>query len=153
DDGTKPPTDHAHTGVPLPWKKALTMPGAEQMAHVYSFFITNDFSRLRPTPAFVVNNPGGAKPSKYVAAARSDEKDVMIVYVPEERTIEIKLNSLPPSPNISWFNPRNGQTSPAVAVVTTDTCQFPTPEEGDWLLLMKTGRIPAESETKKEEKR
>jgi hypothetical protein len=25
-----------------------------------------------------------------------------------------------------------------VAVVTSTTCQFPTPAEGDWLLLMKT---------------
>ena len=32
DDGTKPPTDHPGTGVPLPWQKALTMPAAAQMA-------------------------------------------------------------------------------------------------------------------------
>jgi hypothetical protein len=144
DDGTKPPTDHAGTGTPLPWRKALAMPGAEQMAHLHDFFSTNDFWRLRPTPVFVVNNPGKDKPAKYLAAARTDQKDLMIVYVPEDRTIEIKLNALPPSPNISWFNPRNGQTSPAVAVVTTDTCQFPTPEEGDWLLVMKTGPVEPE---------
>jgi len=145
DDGTKQPTDHAGTGTPMPWKKALTMPGAEQMAHLYGFFSTNDFWRLRPTPAFVVNNPGKNAAAKFVSAARTDKKDLMIVYVPEDRTIEVKLNSLPPSPNISWFNPRSGETSPAVAVVTTDTCQFPTPEEGDWLLVIKTGPPPAET--------
>jgi hypothetical protein len=144
DDGTKPPTDHPYTGTPMSWQKALTMPAAEQMKYVYDFFTTNDFWRLRPTPVFVVNNPGKEKPSKYVAAARTDQKDVMLVYVPEDRTIEIKLSALPPSPNIGWINPRNGQTSPAVAVVTTDTCQFPTPEEGDWLLVMKTGPPPEE---------
>jgi len=73
----------------------------------------------------------------------------MLVYVPEDRTIEIKLSALPPSPNIGWINPRNGQTSPAVAVVTTDTCQFPTPEEGDWLLVMKTGPPPEEEKPEK----
>jgi len=145
DDGTKAPTDHPGTGTPMPWKKALTMPGAEQMVHLYGFFSTNDFWRLRPTPVFVVNNPGRNAPAKSVSAARTDKKDLMIVYVPEDRTIEVKLNSLPPSPNISWFNPRNGETSPAVAVVTTDTCQFPTPEEGDWLLVIKTGPPPQET--------
>jgi len=92
-----------------------------------------------------VNNPGKNAAAKFVSAARTDKKDLMIVYVPEDRTIEIKLTSLPPSPNISWFNPRNGETSPAVAVVTTDTCQFPTPEEGDWLLVIKTGPPPPEA--------
>jgi hypothetical protein len=153
DDGTKPPTDHPSTGTPMPWQKALTMPGAEQMKYVYDVFTTNDFWRLRPTSVFIVNNPGRDKPSKYVAAARTDQKDVMLVYVPEDRTIEIKLNALPPSPNIGWVNPRNGQTSPAVAVVTTDTCQFPTPEEGDWILVMKTGPTPPEPEDKPAEKR
>jgi len=145
DDGTKAPTDHPGTGTPMPWQKALTMPAGEQMKHIYGFFSTNDFWRLRPTPVFVVNNPGNNAAAKYVSAARTDKKDLMVVYVPEDRTIEIKLNSLPPSPNISWFNPRNGETSPAVAVVTTDTCQFPTPEEGDWILIIKTGPPPAET--------
>src|SRR5204862_7761821 len=92
----------------------------------------------RPTPMFIVNQPGVEKPARFVAAARTDDKDLMIVYVPEDRTIEIKLDSLPPSPNVTWFNPRTGENSPAVAVVTTSTCQFPTPSEGDWILVMKT---------------
>ena len=138
DDGTKPPTDHPSTGTPLPWQKGLTMPAAEQMKFLYDFFTTNDFWRLRPTPMFVVNQPGAEKPGHFVAAARSDQKDLMVVYVPEDRTVEIKLDSLPPSPNVTWVNPRTGENSPAVAVVTTSTCQFPTPSEGDWILVMKT---------------
>jgi hypothetical protein len=122
----------------LPWKKALAMPGAEQMKYLHDFFATNDFWRLRPASMFVVNQPGNEKPSRFVAAARTDAKDIMIVYVPEDRTIEIKLDSLPPSPDVTWVNPRTGENSPAVAVVTTTTCQFPTPGEGDWLLLMRT---------------
>jgi hypothetical protein len=140
DDGTKAPTDHSGTGTAMPWQKALTMPAAEQVKYMHDFFTTNDFWRLRPTPMFVVNNPGRTDPKRYVAAARSDNKDVMVVYIPEDRTIEIKLDSLPPSPQISWLSPRNGESSPAVAVVTTDTVQFPTPSEGDWLLLMRSGK-------------
>ena len=138
DDGTKAPTDHPNTGIPLPLEKALVMAGAEQMKPIYDFFTSIDFWRLRPAPVIVVNNPGKDKPEKFIAAAKTDQKDLGLVYVPEDRTVEIKLDALPPSPNITWINPRTGEKSPAVAVVTATTCQFPTPAEGDWILLMQT---------------
>lgn len=138
DDGTKPPTDHPGTGTPLPWQKALMMPGAEQMTNLASFFNSIDFSHLRPMPEAIVNNPGGQSPRKYIAAARSEKKDLTVVYVPEERTVEILLSALPPSPDVKWFNPRTGENSAAVAVITDTTAQFPTPSEGDWILWMQT---------------
>jgi hypothetical protein len=153
DDGTKPPTDHPGTGVPLPWQKALTMPAAEQMAHLADFFASVDWWKLRPAPVVVVNNPGAQTPAKFIAGAKTDDKELMVVYVPEDRTVEIKLDSMPPSPNVTWFNPRTGEKSPAVAVVTANTCQFPTPAEGDWILFMKTDKKQAgEAEKPKEEK-
>lgn len=138
DDGTKAPADHPGTGVPLPWRKALDLPGAQQMAHVATFFNGIEFNQLRPMPEAVVNNPGGQSPRKYIAAARSEKKDLTVVYVPEERTVELLLTSLPPSPDVKWFNPRTGETSAAVAVITDTTAQFPTPGEGDWILWMQT---------------
>ncbi len=140
DDGTKAPTDHARAGTPLPWQKALKMTTAEQMPRLYDFFTSIDFWRLRPTPVFIVNQPGKNNPGRFVSAARTDNKDLMVIYVPEDRTVEVKLDSLPPAPSITWMNPRTTETSPAVGVVTTDTCQFPTPSEGDWLLLIKSGK-------------
>jgi hypothetical protein len=137
DDGTKPPTDHPTTGTPMPWRKALTMPGAEQMAHLADFFNSIDFGRLRPAPAAVVNQPGNQAASRFVAAAKSDRRDLLVLYVPEDRTIEVKLDLMPESPSVTWVNPRTGERSPAVAVVTATTCQFPTPAEGDWILFMK----------------
>jgi hypothetical protein len=138
DDGTKPPTDHPNTGTPLPWNKALLMPCAQQMTNLVSFFTSIDFSQLRPLPGAVVNNPGNQAPRKYIAAARSVKGDLTVVYVPEDRTVEVLLASLPPSPEVKWFNPRTGETSAAVAVVTDTTAQFPTPSEGDWILWMQT---------------
>lgn len=148
DDGTKEPTDHPGTGVPLAWKQALTMPAAAQMTHLAEFFATIDWAELRPAPVTVVNNPGTQKPAKFIASAKTDDKELMVVYVPEERTVEVKLDSMPPSPNVTWFNPRTGEKSPAVAVVTANTCQFPTPAEGDWILFMKTDKKDAAAEKK-----
>jgi hypothetical protein len=149
DDGTKPPTDHPGTGTPQPWQKALKLPGAEQMKFARDFLTTNDFWRLRPAPMFVVNQPGLQSPGKYISVARTDQKDIMVVYVPEERSVELKLDALPPAPSVGWFNPRTGEGSPAVGVVTETTCQFPTPAEGDWVLLLRTQKEKAGSAEKK----
>jgi hypothetical protein len=143
DDGKTEPTDHAGTGVPLPWKQALTMPGAKEMAHLSEFFQSIDFGRLRPAPVAIVNQPGNQAPGRFVAAAKSDKRDLLVIYAPEDRTIEVKLDLMPESPNVTWVNPRTGERSPAVAVVTTSTCQFPTPAEGDWILFMKMEKRPA----------
>jgi hypothetical protein len=127
------------------------MPAAEQMAHLAEFFSSIDWWKLRPAPV-VVNNPGTQSPSKFIAGAKSDDKDLMVVYVPEDRTVEITLDSMPASPNVTWFNPRTGEKSPAVAVVTTSTCQFPTPAEGDWILFMKSDKKEASGEKPNEKK-
>jgi Protein of unknown function (DUF4038)/Domain of unknown function (DUF5060)/Putative collagen-binding domain of a collagenase len=148
DDGTKEPTDHPGTGIPLPWQKALTMPAAEQMAHLAEFFNSVNWTKLRPAPTVIVNNPGAQKMAKFIAGARTDDKELMVIYVPEDRTVEVKLDSMPPSPNVTWFNPRTGEKSPAVAVVTANTCQFPTPAEGDWILFMKTDKKEDKAEKK-----
>ena len=61
DDGTRPPVNHPNTGVPLPWRQALTMPGAEQMAHVAELFGSLPWWRLRPAPELVAVQPGSRR--------------------------------------------------------------------------------------------
>ena len=64
----------------------------------------------------------------------------MLVYVPEDRTVDLSLDRLPRSPAASWYNPRSGENSPAAAAVGGRSCQFPTPDAGDWLLSVKAGK-------------
>jgi hypothetical protein len=117
------------------------------MAYLNDFFTSIDWWKLRPAPTIVVNNPGAGAPAKFIAGAKSDDKELCLAYIPTERTVEIKLDAMPPSPNVSWFNPRTGEKSPAVAVVTTSTCQFPTPGEGDWILFMKSEKKDASKDS------
>jgi len=122
------------------WQKSLFLPGASQMSHLTKFMNSIEFWRLRPRPQIVATQPGDTTPRRYIAAAATEARDLTLVYVPEDRTVEILLDALPPAPNITWFNPRTGQANPAVAVVSANTCQFPTPDSGDWLLVMKAGK-------------
>jgi len=120
------------------WREALFLPGVKNVAIIAEFFKTNDFWRLRPAQEVVPNPPGERSPRRHVAVARTEARDLAVVYVPEDRTVEVLIPEMPPSPTISWINPRTGQRSTAVGLVGGYTCQFPTPEPGDWLLVLKT---------------
>lgn len=122
------------------WQLSLFLPGTKQMGHIADFFQSTEWSSLRPASATVAVQPGNISPRDYIAAAASETKDLDLTYIPRDRTLELYLDALSPSPGIQWLNPRTGQTSPAVAVVGSRTCQLPTPEAGDWVLVMKSGK-------------
>lgn len=136
DDGTRPPTDHLNSGVPLPWRKALDMLGATHMTHASSFFTAIDYWRLRPAPNVLGRQPGLEDPKRHISAANSRDGDLVVVYVPEDRTVDIVQSALPEDFSASWYNPRTGQPEQVAAVVNDQTIQFATPSEGDWLLLL-----------------
>ena len=140
-DTTVEPQAEKTKGADLPlWRKAMFMPAAKQMSNLANFMNSIDWWRLRPQPKAVAMQPGQASPRRFIAAAGSEPNNLSVVYVPEDRTLELNLKSLPPSPAVSWLNPRTGEKNPAVAVVGERSCQFPTPDPGDWLLVMKTGK-------------
>jgi hypothetical protein len=122
------------------WEISLFLPGAKQMSRLAEFIESTDYGRLRPTPRAVAIQPGRRSPDHYIAAAETADKDLSVTYVPADRTLELYLGALPPSPAIQWLNPRTAQTSPAVAVVGPHTCQLPTPDVGDWVLVIKSAK-------------
>jgi hypothetical protein len=148
DDGTKAPTDHPGTGIPLPWQKALTMPGAEQMTHVANLFNSIPFWRLRPAPELLTIQPGKGSAASFIAAAASEDGDIDVIYTPRERNIQLQSKSLPSKFQAIWFNPRDGSNTPApqtkvtpvIGAVRDDKSSvlFTTPGEGDWVLLLRT---------------
>lgn len=135
DDGTRPPTDHPNSGTPLPWKDAIVMPGAEQMAHVAALFTSIDYWRLRPARDALAEQPGAATPARFIAVASSPEKDLLVAYAPEADAIVLHAASLPPGV-ARWFDPRTGARSDAQPVAAGSVVRFETPGPGDWLLLV-----------------
>jgi hypothetical protein len=122
------------------WQLSLFLPGAKQMGHIADLFESNDWRSLQPVPHAMAIQPGQSSPQRYIATAETDGKDLSITYVPEDRTMEVFLEFLPSSPGIDWLNPRTGKKSPAVAVVGASTCQMPTPDAGDWVLVIRSGK-------------
>ena len=135
DDGTQPPTDHKGSGIPLPWKQALTMPGAEQMAHVASLFTSIDFWRLRPAQHVLAEQPGTETATRFIMAAATPKGDLLVAYTPEGPTIVFKAAGVPRG-RATWHNPRTGERTTASALRTEDVVRFDAPGAGDWVLVV-----------------
>jgi hypothetical protein len=128
-------------GAGLPqWHKALFMPGAKQLGQLANLFGTVDFWRLRPAPEVFASQSTDGSAATTACSAATETKDLSMVYVMNQRMLELSLDAMPHSPSVTWFNPRLGRNSPAVAVVAQGKCQFPTPDAGDWLLVLKAGK-------------
>jgi hypothetical protein len=136
DDGKQPPTDHKNSGIPLPWKKALSMPGAEQMAHVAALFTSIDFWTLRPAAGLLAEQPGADAAHLFIAAAASGNRDLVVVYAPDARSIAVDGSALPPGQAI-WHDPRTGGRSSATGARSGSVVRYETPGEGDWVLVLR----------------
>ena len=140
-DPTVEPQAEKTKGADLPlWRKAMFMPAAKQASHLANFMASIDFWRLHPQPKALATQPGQTSPGRFIAPASAEPNTLTIVYVPEDRTLEVLLDALPPSPTVFWLNPRTGENNPAVAVVGGRSLQFPTPDPGDWLLVTRAGK-------------
>jgi hypothetical protein len=119
------------------WREALFSPGTKSVALLAEILSSVDFWRLRPAQNLLTAQPGLQSPSRHIAVATTEARDLTVVYVPEDRLVGLPIQVLKGSPSIAWINPRTGQRSTAVGLVDENTCQFPTPDQGDWLLVMK----------------
>ncbi len=136
DDGTITPTAHPGTGVPLPWQKALYLPGAEQFVYLATLFQSVEWWRLRPAPSLVRHQPGDVDPSRYIAAARSNANDLAVIYTPVAQPLELDLGAFPAGIAARWFQPETGVFQPANAAGSGDQGSFTPPGEGDWVLVL-----------------
>jgi hypothetical protein len=135
DDGTKPPVAHPRTGVPRPWQQALRLLAAEQLHVLADLFAGVEWWRLRPAQAMILAQPGDTRPSRMVVAARTEMGDLAIVYTPDERRLELSLDSLRPGLAAVWINPVSGERVPAVFSGDARRALFETPAAGDWALV------------------
>ena len=122
------------------WQVSLFLPGAKQMSQIPTGIESLEWWTLHPAPKSVATQPGNNNPNRYIANAENDAKNLSLTYIPQERTLDLYLEALPSAPVIQWLNPRTGKKSAAVAVIGARTCQLPTPDKGDWVLIAKTGK-------------
>jgi hypothetical protein len=129
DDGTTVPQNHPTTGVARPWREALHLPGAEQFRHLVALFDTLEWWHLMPAPELVAEQPGG---HRHISASRSADGDLALVYVPEDRTVILRLDALRPDLAGTWTSAATGGT----VMADLGDGQLQTPGPGDWWLCL-----------------
>lgn len=122
------------------WQISLFLPGAKQLTQLQASIDSLEWWTLRPAPRSLSTQPGNDHPNRYIANAENEARNLSVTYVPEDRTLDLFLDALPSAPVIRWLNPRTGKVSSAIAVVGARTCQIPTLDNGDWVLLTKSGK-------------
>ncbi len=140
DDGTTAPTDHPSTGVPLPWQQALTMPAAEQVAHLAVAFTAIAWWTLRPAQSLLLAQPGMQDIHRHIMVAADDARTLVVAYTPFGGDIRIDASQLAPGLAATWYNPRTGAQQPASAArhAGDNSYTFTTPDAEDWLLILQT---------------
>lgn len=127
------PTDHSGTGVAPTWREALSLPGSRQMEHVADLFRQLPWWKLRPaSDTVLVNQPHAEDPARHVAAARTEDGAVTVLYLPAETGV-VTVKADVPTGGARWLDPRTGMTSAARA----ERSRFHTPTNEDWVLLLR----------------
>jgi hypothetical protein len=135
-DGSGPPVAHAATGVPRPWREALHLPGAEQMAHLARVFTALPWWELLPAPELLPEQPGAADVRRTVTAARDPAGRVAVLYLPAGGSVRLDTRPLAAGVTATWVDPRSGEEIVAGPVARGDVTLV-APDTDDWVLVLR----------------
>ena len=103
------------------------------MAHVAELFESIEWWRLLPAPDMVAEQPGLQAVGSTVVAARSEQGDLAVVYVPGAARVHLVLEGMQPGMPAFWYDPRTGARSSVVG----QEGMFVTPHaKNDFLLVL-----------------
>ncbi len=120
----------------LGWKKALDLPGAQQMKYLEAIFTSLEWQKMQPAQELILSsNPTD---TAHIVAAKAPE--FCLFYTPEGRTIEVDLQQLDFKEHKAyWFNPRTGTSGEFTKKSIEKNGIFEAPSSGrgqDWLLVL-----------------
>ena len=130
------PAAHGSTGLGSPWYIAKDLPGALSMKYLHQFFKSIEWWRLVPAQEIIIEQPGKKDASKFIAAAKSKEGDIVVVYLPEGGSVTLKTDSLNKNATARWYHPRTGGWLDA-GKVEKSSQTFKTADRNDWVLLIE----------------
>jgi len=131
------PVNHPHIGVARPWREAIKLPGAEDMSRLKRIFSEIPWWTLHPDPEILMEQPGTENVRSFIAASRSEDGKISVVYTPEERDLRLDLSRLHRPLEVMWVNPRTEEKTRA-GFVSDDHVNLRSPELGDWLLMLRS---------------
>ncbi len=129
------PIAHART----PWKEALNLPGAAQMAHVKSLMLSRPMLLRVPDQSLLVSDAGTG--GEHVRAARAADGSYAFIYLPVPRSVTVAVEKLS-GKNLRawWYDPRTGKALRIGELVRKGEHTFTPPANAepsqDWVLVI-----------------
>ena len=130
------PADHISTGLGSPWNIAKDLPGALSMKYLHQLFKSIDWWRLVPAAEMVAEQQAKLDDSTFIAAAKSQQGDLAVVYLPEGGAVKVKTDDLEDGLTARWYHPRTGGWLDAESL-EKPLYQCKPPDRNDWVLLIK----------------
>ncbi len=125
---------------PANWREIMRYPGAYQMGHFIRFFEQIPWWTLVPDvkhKAVVSGYGDWAKPN-YVTTAVSEDKNLMVAYLPQLQALFVDFNFLSgTSFKCSWYNPVNGKVEKEFTVKDKTVQRLGPPNGEDWVLMIE----------------
>lgn len=128
------PRDHKGTGIAKVWREAKDLTGSAEMGHMAKLVGSLPWWHLQPAPDLLFEQPGGDDPTRHVAAARTTDERVAVLYLPVGGSVKLRLGNLATA-KANWFDPRTAQTR---AAERDEAGVFAAPDTQDWVLVLST---------------
>ena len=114
----------------------MRLPGSAQMGLLYELFASVEWWRLRPAQELLTAQPGTADAEKFIAAAKTENGDTVVVYTAAGGTVSLDLSGVGVSGTARWYDPRVGTWSDA-GPANGGSVLFQTPTDEDYALVIK----------------
>lgn len=131
------PINHPHIGVAKPWREAVRLPGAWNMARLERIFSKIPWWTLHSDSEILLEQPGLRNVELFVAACRSENGRIAVIYTPEKQNLNLNLSGIKKPFEAVWVNPRR-EEEVKIGIFTDNTLNLTPPEPGDWLLILRT---------------
>jgi hypothetical protein len=131
------PQGHEHVGPSGPWTEGLEAPGALNMTLLRALFDPLPWQQLRPAPEILVSQPGQGDPSRFIAAACTEDKRLAVIYTPQADAILLQPEAISRPARARWFDPRSGEWTDAGRLTRQDP-KFLAPDDQGWVLLVQS---------------
>ena len=134
------------------WRASLGSPGSLGSEHWGKLFRSRAWYGLVPDQdhRIVTGGLGEFWGLDYLTAAASPNGNLLIAYMPSERTVTVDTAKLARGQTHAWwFDPRTGQASSIGIFATDGPRTFTPPGPGDWVLVLDdaAGNLPAPGQT------
>lgn len=122
------------------WQPLMNTAGMHQVGYCFGLFESLPWHQLVPDTGqeIILSGRGTFGDIDYLCAARFGDGTGYVAYIPTGRTFYLNTRKISPRPLRSeWFNPRTGETLRIGTVGVWDKFGFATPDDGDWVLVMR----------------